>query len=87
MTLVEFVRLLEIGGQVVESNLQDPCIQWAVVELADKRRLLLVERTYREGATTIVDPTDEEIARFRTDPWTAWNSARRDDETLPRLAQ
>ena len=76
MTIIECVHLLGLGARVVESGTQDPVIQWVLMQLADGRRLLFVERTYREGSTAIVDPSDEEIARCRIDPWTAWNSPR-----------
>lgn len=79
MTIIEFVRLLDLGAQVVERNTDDPCVQWVLVHLTDGRRVLFVERTYREGSTIIVNPSDEEIAGYRKDPWTAWNSPRGDD--------
>jgi hypothetical protein len=85
MTIMECVRLLERCARIVESRTDDPAIQWVLVQLADGRRLLFVERTYREGSTAIVDPSEEEIARCRIDPWTAWNSPRRDDDAVLRL--
>jgi len=62
-----------------------PCIQWVFVQLADGRRLLVVERTYREGSTAIVDPSDQETARCRADPWMAWNSPRGKAEAILKL--
>lgn len=74
MTLTEVIQLLGRGAQVVESGADDPGVQWMLVALQDGSRLLVVERTYREGLTTVVDPTDEEIASCRRDPWILWNS-------------
>ncbi len=85
MTIMEFVRLLDLGAQVVEGSMENLCVQWVLVQLADGRRLLVVERTYREGSTAIVDPSDEEVTRYRVDPLTAWNSPRGEDEEILKL--
>jgi hypothetical protein len=79
MTIIDLVTLLDRDARVVERNTDDPCIDWVLVDLNDSRRVLFVERTYWEGSTMIVNPSDEEIAGFRRDPWTAWNSPRGED--------
>jgi len=84
MTIIECVLLLEHGARVVEHSIADPCVQWALFALADGRRLLFVERTYREGSTVILDPTEEELAACRADPWTAWHSPRAEDDAILR---
>jgi hypothetical protein len=86
MTIIEVVQLLGLGARLVESGTQDPSIQWVLVRLADGRRLLVVERTYREGSTVLMEPSDEEIARCRTDPWTAWNATRADEDAILKCA-
>lgn len=68
------VDLLRENARLVERQAFDPCVQWTLFE-NDRGRLLVVERTYREGVKMVINPTVEDIVRFRADPWAAWNEA------------
>jgi hypothetical protein len=80
MDLVDFVRLVSTGANVLERS-SDELLRWVLVRLSDGRQLLLAERTYREGTKVLVEPTEEELQAARLDPWTAWNSERAKDVT------
>ena len=55
-------------------------IQAITVDLPEGRRMLAVERTYREGVCIILDPTPEELSVAREgDLWKLWNSERAQD--------
>jgi hypothetical protein len=41
-----------------------------------------MELSYREGSAVIVEPSEEEMTACRRDPWTAWNSARADEDAI-----
>ncbi|NJL26716.1 MAG: hypothetical protein HC897_02005 [Thermoanaerobaculia bacterium] len=48
-----------------------------VVRLGDGRRVLGIERTYRDGLGILFDPTDDEVEIARSgDLWQLWNSDR-----------
>ena len=79
MDIVDFVQLVSAGSTIIEYHTSDATIVWVLVQLADGRRLLISERTYRPGTTVLVDPTEGEIEAARRDPWTAWNSERGED--------
>ncbi|NJL26409.1 MAG: hypothetical protein HC897_00350 [Thermoanaerobaculia bacterium] len=61
----------------LEVQRNDGTVAVAVVPLPDGRRLLAVERTYREGVRLIYDPTEEELEIARAgNIWDLWNSGR-----------
>ena len=69
--------LFELGATDLVLSRNDATLAVIVVELADGRRLLAIERTYREGLCILFDPTDEEIEIARSgDLWQLWNSDR-----------
>ena len=70
--------LAELGAVKVIDQRNDETLAVAVVGLPDGRRLLAIERTYREGIGIITDPTEEELRVAREgDLWQLWNSDRR----------
>ncbi len=77
-TALSLVELLaELGGAELLFRRDDACLAVAVVALADERRLIVVERTYRDGIQVILDPTPEELATAQDDDlWETWNSPR-----------
>jgi hypothetical protein len=78
MRLLEF--LADHAGVKLETRRDDPCLQGALITFENARRLIVIERTYREGAVGLLDPTDEEITTFRAgDLWDIWNSGRGED--------
>jgi hypothetical protein len=79
MTLVEL--LAGYAGVTLETRRDDPCLQGALLVFGSGgQRLIVVERTYREGIVALVDPTEEEVAMLRQgDLWKIWNSDRAED--------
>lgn len=75
---VTLVGLLsEFGAVEIVCHRTDVCLAVAVILLPNDRRLMAVERTYREGINIIVEPTGEEVATAREgDLWELWNSPR-----------
>ena len=80
MSLVEF--LAEYCGATLAERRDDDAEDLAtlgarLLEFPDGRRLILIERTYRDGIHLIADPTEAEIAAMRSgDLWDLWNSDR-----------
>jgi hypothetical protein len=75
LTLVQL--LAELGGAQLEFRREDALLSAAVLVLPQGRRLIAMERTYREGIHILLDPTPEELATVRQgDLWTVWNSER-----------
>ncbi len=72
--------LSELGAFDLVLRRTDGVLDVAVVDLPEDRRVLAVERTYREGVCLILDPTPEEIAiAHEGDLWKLWNSDRAKD--------
>jgi len=64
------------GAWVVERG-NDPCLASALITFPDGRRLIVLERTYREGIRVIHTPHDAEISRMTgMQLWDLWNSDR-----------
>jgi hypothetical protein len=64
------------GAWVVERG-NDPCLASALITFPDGRRLIVLERTYREGIRVIHTPDDAEISRMKgMQLWDLWNSDR-----------
>jgi hypothetical protein len=61
MDLVAFVRLLSVGAEVLERSEPDELVRWVLLRLADGRRLLLAERTYRDGTRLVIEPSDGDL--------------------------
>jgi hypothetical protein len=78
MTPMSLVQLLtELGGAELVLRREDPTLAVAVLAMPGGRQVLAMERTYREGIRTILDPTPEEIEIARNgDPWKLWSSDR-----------
>lgn len=76
LSFVEF--LFELGAsELLVSRSDSATLAAIVVVLHDGRRLLAVERTYRDGICILFDPTEEEIETARSgDLWQLWNSDR-----------
>lgn len=78
MTLIEL--LANHTGVTLETRRDDPCLQGALLIFGSERRLIVVERTYREGIVALTDPTEEEVSILRHgDLWKIWNSGRGED--------
>lgn len=75
MDMVDFVRLVSTGTNVLERS-SDDLLRWVLLRLSDGRQLLLAERSYRDGTKVLVEPTEEELQAARRDAWAAWNSQR-----------
>ncbi|TNF71077.1 MAG: hypothetical protein EP299_12660 [Acidobacteria bacterium] len=74
-TLIELMSGLL--GLKVEMRRSDAALAAALVATSKNRKLLLVERTYRDGVGCIVDPTTQEIETAREgNLWDIWNSER-----------
>ena len=64
------------GAWVVERG-NDPCLASALITFPDGGRLIVLERTYREGIRVIQAPTEGEISRMEgTQLWDLWSSDR-----------
>jgi hypothetical protein len=64
------------GAWVVERG-NDPCLASALITFPDGRRLIILERTYREGIRVIPTPNDADISRMKgMQLWDLWNSDR-----------
>jgi hypothetical protein len=74
MTLVEL--LAELGRAETLVRRDDSVLAVTVLDFAG-RRVLAVERTYRDGIKVLLDPTPEEVEIARNgDLWSLWNSER-----------
>lgn len=75
-----FVDLLfRLGASEVQHRRTDADAMLAVVVvgLGEGRRVLGIERTYRDGLRILFDPTDQEVEIARSgDLWQLWNSDR-----------
>ncbi len=68
----------ELAGVEVEFRRSDETLATAIVRTPDGRRLIFVERTYREGVGFILDPSEAELQIAREgDLSRLWNSERR----------
>jgi len=75
MTLIEL--LAEVAGIEVALRRETPVLSAAVVTAPAGRRVLALERTYREGIVVLLDPSDEEVEEARNgNLWTLWNAKR-----------
>jgi hypothetical protein len=75
MTLFEL--LAEVASVELILRREDGVLAVAVVATFAGRRVLVLERTYREGIHVLLDPTEEEMETARSgDLWTLWNLDR-----------
>ncbi|HSS48913.1 MAG TPA: hypothetical protein VLX28_08200 [Thermoanaerobaculia bacterium] len=75
MTLVEL--LAEVASVELVLRREDSVLAVAVVATPTGRRVLALERTYRDGIHVLLDPTEEEIEIARSgDLWKLWNLDR-----------
>ena len=78
MTLFEL--LAEVASVELLVRREAGTLAVAVIATSGGRRVLVLERTYREGITVLLDPTDEELETARSgDLWKLWNSDRTTD--------
>ena len=77
-TTNSLIQLLgELAGLEIEHRRYATTLATALLKRPDGRRLLLLERTYREGVVYILDPSEEEMEIAREgDLWKLWNSER-----------
>ena len=74
-SLIELVG--EIAGVEIERRQHTATLARALRKIPDGRRLLLLERTYREGVVYILDPSEDGVDVAREgDHWKLWNSDR-----------
>lgn len=78
MTLVEL--LAELTGAEIELRREGSVLVMAVVKSSAGRRIMALERTYREGIVVLLDPTEDEMETARSgNLWDLWNSERAQD--------
>lgn len=75
LTLLELLATL--GGAELEERWTDEMLAAALLRIANGRRILVVERTYREGIRVLLDPSEAELTAARASRlWDLWNSER-----------
>jgi hypothetical protein len=75
MTIVEL--LTSLFGVTVIAQRNDATMSAVALRVSDGRRLIMVERTYREGLKVLLQPTDAEIELIQSGDLSAlWNSDR-----------
>lgn len=75
MTIVDL--LTTYAGAAVTHRRDQPELAAVAIAFPDGRRLILMERTYRDGVVVIADPSDDELTTLQTaDLWAMWNSSR-----------
>lgn len=69
--------LAEMGTPELEERWSEPPLVACLLRDSGGRRLVVIERTYREGIAALPDPTEAEIAAGRAGRlWKLWNSER-----------
>lgn len=73
--MIADIQTLEYLGLRVIEHEDQGSIEWALLEGANNgHRVLVVERTYREGrAVVILGPTNAQLERARAGAWEMWN--------------
>ena len=75
MTLFEL--LAEVASVELLLRREDAVLAVAVIATSAGRRVLVLERTYRDGIHVLLDPTEEEMETARSgDLWKLWNLDR-----------
>ncbi len=75
LTLVKL--LSELAGVELIERWCDGALMAVLLGLRGGRRLIAVERTYREGILILLDPTEQEVLAGRAGRlWDLWNSDR-----------
>ena len=75
MTLVEL--LAELTGAELVLRREEDMLMVVVLATPAGRRVLAMERTYRDGIHVLLDPTEEEVEMARSgDLWKLWNESR-----------
>ncbi len=81
-TLSRDCTLLELLERFAEADVlwkrdEEATMLVACLAFPNGRRLILLQRTYRQGVAFIADPTEAEIEiGLRGDPWNLWNADR-----------
>lgn len=70
-----FDELAQLLGYIQEKSSKDSELRWMIVE-GTAGIVFLVQREYRDGIGFIVNPSEENLARYRESPWMAWNEAK-----------
>jgi hypothetical protein len=75
---LSLLELLDrLGGAALAGRWTDGTVTAALIEVGQGRRVLVVERTYREGIKVLLDPSSEELEIARSlRLWDLWNSER-----------
>ena len=69
--------LSNLAGATVLARRNEGTVAAVALAFPTGRRVILCERTYREGTCAILEPTDAELEVLRTgDLWALWNSDR-----------
>lgn len=77
MTLVELLAELTGAELAFHREDEDEWLAVVVVVTPAGRRVLAMERTYRQGIHILLDPTEEEVETARSgNLWSLWNSGR-----------
>jgi hypothetical protein len=72
----QLLQLLDV--HFIEACADPGSLDWMLVETVGepRRRFLILERTFRDGVRVVANPSDDEIATCRIDPWRVWNTQR-----------
>lgn len=71
-----FDALCDLVGYILESSPKDHSrVGWRLLQ-GRGGKILLIQRVYRDGIGFIMNPPEENLERYRANPWMAWNEAR-----------
>lgn len=70
-----FDELAELIGYTREKSAKNSGLRWILLE-GNRSMIFLVQREYRDGIGFIVNPAEEDLQRYRDNPWMAWNEAK-----------
>lgn len=70
-----FDELAQLIGYTREKSPKNSELRWMIVE-GTMGMVFLVQREYRDGIGFIMNPSEENLARYRESPWIAWNEAK-----------
>lgn len=70
-----FDELAKLIGYTREKSPKNSVLRWMVVE-GTTGMTFLVQREHRDGIGFILNPSEENLTRYRESPWMAWNEAK-----------
>ena len=77
MTLVEFLKEVAGAELVFRREDEDDMLAVIILALPNGRRILALQRTYRDEINVLLDPTPEEIETAQGGSlWKLWNTER-----------